>query len=106
MAEKPQENGKESCLKDLSNKENINPSLAWKSLKNWDNIKQKQEARNTHQQEWEGWNLCGYAFLGGGGEGRGETRCIMVYVEIVNTKHGPFLWTYFCGPSLIFGHDF
>ena len=47
--------------------QNINPSLAWKSFKTWDNIKQKWEAGNIRrkwkvfQPEREGWNLCGYA---------------------------------------------
>ena len=98
-------------------KNHAKKTFGLESLKNWDNIKRKQEARNTCQKwkvfqpEWEGWNLRGYAlffFLGGGGGGGGQggTRCIMVYVKIMTTKRGPFLWTYFCGPFLIFGHDF
>ena len=47
--------------------QSINPSLAWKSFKTWDNIKRKWEAGNIRrkwkvfQPERKGWNLCGYA---------------------------------------------
>ena len=57
MAEKPQKNSKEACIKDWLSKE-------MEEFQNWENIKQKQEAGNIRspkkggfQPKWEGLSL-------------------------------------------------
>ena len=66
MAEKQQENGKESCSKDLLHKTLI-LLLLGKVSKPEIIFNREWEAKNIHQKwkvfqpERKGWNLCGYA---------------------------------------------